>query len=437
MPHYFVGGGKKALKRHRVLQNFIKLSIGVVASIALSSVLLTDIHADSAINNFVYSNHLQPVNVTKSIWSGFPKNKYTTGTPNGVVVHETGNQNSTIYGEIAYMKKNYQNAFVHSYVDASKVINIANTDYLAWGCGFPGNGRFLQFEQVEVHSKSAFAKEVNNAANYTAELLRQYHLPLDNAVNDGKGTVWSHKAVAKYLGGSDHVDPDGYYAKSGQTYFGQPYTMNDFYALVKHYYNASNESDSTGTTSSDSSDSSQLTANAVSQPTIVKYYQGQGNETATLNHTFSKYRLYNHVKGSGYSTFSYNWTHVPAYTGKKVYVDSRGVKQPAKSTWYRIRFSKAANAQKYWVYGKALSFNPVTFTDSSASITIKKDHYALRNHIYNTSYLSKISGYTKEVLNQTVKANKKAVKTYSNGKTVWYRFKLNDQNVWVCEQALK
>ena len=53
--------------------------------------------------------------------------------------------------------KNYNNAFVHSFVDASHVIS--NTNYLAWGVGYPGNARFVQFEQVEVHSKSAFAKK--------------------------------------------------------------------------------------------------------------------------------------------------------------------------------------------------------------------------------------------------------------------------------------
>lgn len=417
----------------KIMRFSLRISLGIGVFLGVSTPFFVTVHGDSAVNHYIYQNNLKPANVTKSIWSGFPTNKYTTGKPDGVVVHETGNPNSTIYGEIAYMKKNYQNAFVHSYVDASRVINIANTDYLAWGCGFPGNGRFLQFEQVEVHSKAAFAMEVNNAANYTAELLHQYNLPLNNAVNDGRGTVWSHKAVAHYLGGSDHVDPDGYYAKSGQTYFGQAYTMNDFYALVKHYYEAGGSAAS----SSSSQGTSGLNANSVTQPVTVKYNRGQGNETAALSSSFAKYRLYNHVKGAGYSTFSYSWTYSPAYTGRKVYVDSRAVKKPAKTIWYRIRFSKDANAQKYWVYSKALNFNPVSFTDAKKSITIRKGQYALRNHVYNTAYLSRVAGYSKDVLNKTVQADKKAVKSYSNGSTVWYRFKLNNQRIWICEQALE
>ncbi|PAK68436.1 hypothetical protein B8W97_15290, partial [Staphylococcus haemolyticus] len=66
----------------------------------------------------------------------------------------------------------------------------------------------------------------------------------------------------------------------------------------------------------------------------------------------------------------------------------RGVKRPANTTWYRIRFSKETNAQRYWVYSRALNFNPVTFADSNQSITIKQPQYALRNHVYNTASLS-------------------------------------------------
>lgn len=211
--------------------------------------------------------------------------------------------------------------------------------------------------------------------------------------------------------------------------------MNDFYTLVKHYYDNSSASTSSSTTNQTSGTSGALNANSASQQAAVKYYRGQGNETATLLPTFSHYRLYNHVKGAGYSTYSYSWASLPAYTGKKVYVDSRGVKTPSKSTWYRIRFNKAANAQKYWVFSKTLSFNPVTYSDSNESITIKSGKYALRNHVYNTSTLSKVTGSTQSILNQTFKVNKKANKTHGKGTTHWYRFKLNDQNVWVCEQA--
>ncbi|WP_243674242.1 peptidoglycan recognition protein family protein [Lentilactobacillus kisonensis] len=172
----------------------------------------------SAVNNYIASHKINHVSITKKVWGGFPHSKYRhgKGKPEGVVVHETGNTSSTIFDEIAYMKKNYRNAFVHSFVDDEHIINIANTDYLCWGVGYPGNARFLQFEQVEMHTKKNFAEEVENAAYYTAYLLKEYQLKPNDACYDGKGTVWSHGSVAKYLGGSDHTDPVGYYKKCGK-----------------------------------------------------------------------------------------------------------------------------------------------------------------------------------------------------------------------------
>lgn len=347
------------------------------------------VNASSTVNSYILRKNLTPVNVTKQIWAGFPKNKYPGGKPSGVVVHETGNPNSTIFSEISYMKQNYQNAFVHSYVDATRIINIADTDYLAWGCAYPGNAKFIQFEQVEVHNKDAFAKEVNNAANYTASLLRQYRLPLNDASYDGQGTVWSHAAVSKFLGGTDHTDPVGYYATAGKQYFGQAYTMSDFYQLVKHYYDRASTSKQT------TPKAQPAASNNPSQAVSVNYHLGQGNEHARLTNTYLKYRLYNHVKDSGYFTFYYNWANVTAKPGRRVYVDARGVKSPSHTTWYRIRFSKAANAQKYWIYSKALTFDNVVYSKSQRTITIKKGHYALRNHVYNSDYLSRVTGSVK------------------------------------------
>lgn len=194
--------------------------------------------SSSKLNNYIASHNIKHNKVSSKVWGGFPHYKYRHGKnkPEGVVVHETGNPNSTIFNEIAYMKKNYRNAFVHTFVDDDHIINIASTKYLCWGVGYPGNARFVQFEQVEMHSKKSFASEVENAAYYTAYILKKYHLKPNDACYDGKGTVWSHKAVAHYLGGSDHTDPAGYYKNRGKKYFHQSYTMKQFYKLVLTNY---------------------------------------------------------------------------------------------------------------------------------------------------------------------------------------------------------
>ncbi|MCV3740127.1 N-acetylmuramoyl-L-alanine amidase [Lentilactobacillus hilgardii] len=205
----------------------------------LIMLIIVNVTANAAsVNHYISAHHYSPSTITKQIWKGFPHYKYRhgKGKPEGVVVHETGNPNSTIFDEIAYMKKNYRNAFVHSFVDDDHIINIANTDYLCWGVGYPGNARFIQFEQIEMHSKKSFAHEVENAAYYTAYLLDEYNLKPNDAVYDGKGTVWSHGSVAKYMGGSDHTDPVGYYKKAGKKYFHKAYTMSQFYQLVLTNY---------------------------------------------------------------------------------------------------------------------------------------------------------------------------------------------------------
>jgi bifunctional autolysin len=47
-------------------------------------------------------------------------NRNGVGKPEGIVVHDTANDNSTIEGEINYMRNNYTNAFVHAFVDGNR-----------------------------------------------------------------------------------------------------------------------------------------------------------------------------------------------------------------------------------------------------------------------------------------------------------------------------
>ena len=313
-------------------------------------------NASSKVNSYIESHNYKPAKVTKNIWSGFPKYKYRhgVGKPEGVVVHETANPSSTIYNEIAYMKRNYNNAFVHSFVDASHIINIANTNYLSWGVGYPGNARFVQFEQIEVHSKSAFAHEIANAAWYTAYLLKEYKLKPNDAAYDGKGTVWSHGSVAKHLGGSTHTDPVGYYASAGKKYFGQKYTMAAFYKMVKKYYNAMGTS---------------------SHTKLDKVTYKSVNQQAKLSSSYSKYYLYNHVKNANKNTKRLKWSTITPKVGKTYYIDMTG-KKTSGSTWYRIRPSKNSS-KRYWVYAKTLTnvqdVNTSTATATTASATSSSD----------------------------------------------------------------
>ncbi|MCM3124156.1 MULTISPECIES: GW dipeptide domain-containing protein [unclassified Mesobacillus] len=184
------------------------------------------------LNSYIFQENLASVKTEYSHKSSFPKfpYRYGAGKVEGVVAHETATDGSTIDGEISYMTRNYNNAFVHAFVDHSRIIEIHPTDYAAWGGGRFANQRFVHVELVRVNSFDQFARSINNYSSYIASLLYKYNLNVTSAEASGQGTLWSHKAVAVYLGGTDHVDPHGYFQKWG-------YNWNEFVKLVTVKYN--------------------------------------------------------------------------------------------------------------------------------------------------------------------------------------------------------
>ena len=146
---------------------------------------------NSSINNYIRKKNMKAPRIEEDYTSYFPKYGYRNGVgrPEGIVVHDTANDNSTIDGEIAFMKRNYTNAFVHAFVDGNRIIETAPTDYLSWGAGPYGNQRFINVEIVHTHDYDSFARSMNNYADYAATQLQYYNLKPDSAENDGRGTV--------------------------------------------------------------------------------------------------------------------------------------------------------------------------------------------------------------------------------------------------------
>lgn len=183
----------------------------------------------SSINDYIRSKNYTVPNYEEDIASYLPKYSYRYGKPEGIVMHDTANDNSTIQGEVNYMKNNYNSAFVHAYVDGKRVIETANTDYLAWGAGPAANDRFIHVELVHTHTADDFARSINNYADYAATNLLYYGLKPDSAEYDGQGTVWTHRAVSNYLGGTDHSDPHDYLQSHG-------YSYDELYDLINEKY---------------------------------------------------------------------------------------------------------------------------------------------------------------------------------------------------------
>ncbi|WP_218046850.1 N-acetylmuramoyl-L-alanine amidase [Limosilactobacillus reuteri] len=197
---------------------------------------------ENGINRYILNNHINHATITVNhVIPADTTDVYSEtedGKPNMVVVHETANPNDSIWGEINYEKAHYNNAFVHAFVDGDQIIEISPTDHEAWGAAYPANGRAVQFEQVEVYGANNFARELVNAAYYTAYKMNEYGMVPSLAQANGTGTLWSHHNVTQYIanGKTDHTDPDGYWANRASRYFGTSYTMKDFFELVKYEY---------------------------------------------------------------------------------------------------------------------------------------------------------------------------------------------------------
>lgn len=177
--------------------------------------------------------------VKQAVHSQFPRLSYWGGQPVGVLVHDTGNDGSTLENEIRYMTRNFATSgvFVHAFIDQQEIREIASTDFMAQGAGGQANPRFIQFELLRVRDRQSFVEETARAAYYTALMLRRHDLPLTVGQEDGSGTLWTHEMVSHYLGGTNHVDPRDYWSSMAEQHFQTTYTIENFKELVQVYYN--------------------------------------------------------------------------------------------------------------------------------------------------------------------------------------------------------
>lgn len=140
-----------------------------------------------------------------------------------IIAHESGNPNNVgtnnLNNELAYMKRNYYNAFVSHWVGAGgKIVQIAKTGKIQWGAGPKANQyAYAQVELARTNNKALFQKDY---AAYVW-LLRQlaFEAKLPSTLNSGTSLaapgIKTHAWVSRNLGGTDHVDPDGYLASWG------------------------------------------------------------------------------------------------------------------------------------------------------------------------------------------------------------------------------
>lgn len=140
---------------------------------------------------------------------------YQNGKPSGVVLHSSGNQNASVENEITYMVNHQNEAFVHAWIGYDRIVEIANTDFPCWGAGKFANAKYIQIEMSE--DKTLTTKQhlmlIDKACYYLGMQLAYYGIEPIDATKNGKGTVWTHNAVSKFLGDTNHVDPIAYLAR--------------------------------------------------------------------------------------------------------------------------------------------------------------------------------------------------------------------------------
>ena len=200
--------------------------------------------------------------------------RFSAGKPTWAVVHSSGNPNAGIDSEIAYMARNQDYAFTQAWAGHNKIVEIANTDYPAWGAGRTANKYAVQIEVTEDKrlSKAQKLQAIDREAFWVAVQCAYYGIPLNK--------VYSHADISRmYPQDTNHTDPIAYFKSVGVSW-------TDFKAQVKKYHDVLKAGGDTTKIASLGEHKATVTASKASTNTstgIVKKYAEKGvfypNET--------------------------------------------------------------------------------------------------------------------------------------------------------------
>lgn len=185
--------------------------------------------------------------------------RFAAGKPTWAVVHSSGNPNASLESEIAYMTRNQDRAFTQAWAGHDKIIEIANTDYPAWGAGRTANKYAVQIEVTEDKrlTKAQKLQAIDREAFWVAVQCAYYGIPMNR--------VYSHADISRmYPQDTNHTDPIAFFKSVGVSW-------SDFKAQVKKYYDIlvaggdTTKVNALGTTSTPTA-----TASATNTPSVPK-----------------------------------------------------------------------------------------------------------------------------------------------------------------------
>ena len=266
---------------------------------------------------------------------------YRYGKPEGIVLHEPANT-GLIQNQIGYQLRNPAvSGIVHAWADDDELREISSTDYKCWGAGGPANARFAQIECCRFDDRARAVASIDRGLFWAAFQLFYYKLPCTDATQNGNGTVWTHAAVTKFLGNTDHVDPLPYWNSVGVTW-------SAAYAQIQKYFYALHSGDSTvvpalGATAAAPVQAAPVQAAPAPTPT-VKPASGWVQERGTFVPNFA-INVRNHPSTSGAVVATYS-------AGEAVHYDS--YLNDGRYVW--IHYRSHSGADRYMVcreYGKA------------------------------------------------------------------------------------
>lgn len=132
-------------------------------------------------------------------------------SPEGVVIHSTGDPGATALNEFTYFDTGVRSASAHFFVDWNGIIQTIPEQEMAWHSGPSSNRRFLSIELCEAKNEEDFKKVWNAGVWLTAYLCRKYVWEV------GPG-VFSHRYISGYYRETDHDDPYPYFNRFGRTW---------------------------------------------------------------------------------------------------------------------------------------------------------------------------------------------------------------------------
>lgn len=133
-------------------------------------------------------------------------------SPQYLVVHETANPGASAYNHVLYWRNNQPGIEMAHYVmelDGSVVYHTQADNTLAWHVG-NGNAYTVGIELAHAISQAQFDSQWKEAVKWAGDYLSSRGWGVDRML--------SHSECRYIWGGTDHTDPDGYFAKYGRSW---------------------------------------------------------------------------------------------------------------------------------------------------------------------------------------------------------------------------